>query len=260
MGINFLEVNFLQFTHDLFLYNSRITEWDITKANVSLMRYYNLYPLGKISRLERLPKSKREVEVGILCRDDKQFNKALSKSFNDIMVEFLEANGLDKDEDVVSIKKDAAFVINKDIKQSVFGPVRFLPKNEYRGFVKLDRYEFYLKSDYTFDVKGWSKAKDIHLHDNGMLDFLREVFLLCDNYQGDKNVIGSYLSKFADAYKRRQLEFDYYRPFNDISAFDIDFGDGNVVRLDNIDETYINEIDISYNYLKLFLPLMRKLI
>ena len=93
-----------------------------------------------------------------------------------------------------------------------------------------------------------------------MLDFLREVFLLCDNYQGDKNVIGSYLSKFADAYKRRQLEFDYYRPFNDISAFDIDFGDGNVVRLDNIDETYINEIDISYNYLKLFLPLMRKLI
>lgn len=224
------------------------------------MRYYNLYPPGKINRLEKLPKIKREVEVGLLCRNDKAFNKALSRAFDDIMKEFLDANGLDKDDDVVSIKKDAAFVINAQVRNNIFGPVKFVPKNTYRGFVKLDRYEFYLKNDYTFDVKGWSKAKDIHIHDNGMLDFLREVFIICERYQGDKDRIGEYFHRFAEAYKKRELEFDYYRPFNEVSAYDIDFGDGNIVRLDNIDESYINEIDISYNYLKLFLPFMRKLI
>ena len=250
----------MQFTHDLFIYNSTITEWDISKANVSLMRYYNLYPLNKVAQLEKLPKSKREIQVGLLCRDNKEFNKALSKSFDDIMEEFLSENNLDKDEDVVSIKKDAAFVINVDIKNSVFGNVRFVPKNIYRGFVKLGRYEFFLREDHTFDVKHWTKAKDVHIHDNGMLDFLKDVFMICEQTQGDKDSIGDYLHKFAEAYKKRDLEFDYYRPFNDISAYDIAFGDGNIVRLDNIDESYINNIDISYNYLNLFLPLMRKLI
>lgn len=247
----------MTFTNDKVVFNSIIVEWDIRRANVSLMRYYNLYDDDKLKSLEKMRKKDREVKVGLLCRENKELSKALSKSFDTIMEEFLTANNLDKDYDILSIKKDAAFVINKEPVQTVFGPVVFIPKNVYKGFIQIGRYEFYIKSDNTFDVKGWPKNIDINIHKDGVLDLIRETLNVAEANNGDLSAMAEFLHSFADNYKKKNLDFEYYREFNEHSDYLIHSSDYDV-RMTDISEEFIDECDISFNYKNIFLPLMRK--
>ena len=131
--------------------NSSITGFDVKSANTSLVGYYGLASDNIISKLEKLPKEKREVAVGLLCQKDKQLSKNLNDAFDEIVKEFIIVNHLD-DAEILTIKKDAVFVINRDDIKNDFGPVVFVPKNRYTDFMKIGNFEFYLNENVT-DVK-----------------------------------------------------------------------------------------------------------
>ena len=126
--------------------NSKIIEYDLYHANTSLMRFYNLCPTKLIDKIDSLTKMSREVYVGKLQRDNKEFSKALMKSFDDAMKLFLDTNGITED-NIISIKKDAAFVVNKKVVQTDFDCLHFRPKNEYIGYALIGLYEIYFKSN-----------------------------------------------------------------------------------------------------------------
>ena len=221
------------------------------------MRYYNLYDVKKISALERMKKKDREIKVGLLCREDKTLSKSLSLAFDNIMTEFLEANKIDKEFDIVSIKKDAAFVINKEPVITTFGPVVFIPKNVYKAFIKIGRYEFFLKADNTFDVKHWPKSVDVHIFDDGVLEMIKETLLVAETNNGNLSAMAEYLHSFAEHYKSKNLDFEYYREFNEHADFLVHTGNCDI-RLQDMSDEFIDECDISHNYMNIFLPLMRK--
>lgn len=228
-----------------------IIEWDIKSANTSLMRYYNLYPLKKIEKIESMDKENRVIAVGKLMKNDKEFSKKLGSAFNDIIKEFISSNNI-PEEDIISVKRDAVFVRNFDIEKTAFGDsVLFVPKNEYKTFMKLPLYEFYI-NDYKIDVKGIVNEK-LELHKNGMLRFIRDIY----SFNGERYDLSKYyLKDFVLAYKKKELEFDMYREFSSGSTYRLDI-DGYELLIDNISEDDMAYLDISYNYMNVILPSIR---
>jgi hypothetical protein len=104
------------------------------------------------------------------------------------------------------------------------------------------------------DVKGIGSREAISLHANGMCKFINDLIdLYIANNRVDTN---NYLHEFTEAYKARELPFEYYREFNSQSAYKYYEGDDEIV-LDEIDESTIDYIDISWNYFNVILPAIR---
>ncbi|MCM1214137.1 MAG: hypothetical protein NC548_06405 [Lachnospiraceae bacterium] len=233
--------------------NSSVVEWDIRAANVSLMEYYALAPQSTIAKIRAQDKSQREITVGKLQGKVKGFAKALEDSFNKIIEEFIQANGLEYDSDIVSIKRDAVFVKDKQITQDTFGPVTFVPKNSYQHVLLIPGYEFYVSTEKT-DVKGVSDLV-LDNHTDGMLDFIRSVVFTWH----DTPQLYRYMKQYCDAYKKKDLDFDAYRRFDSESCFDVLMG-GDNMRMAEIDEEDMPFLDISFNYENVIIPTLQMVI
>ena len=230
-----------------FIHHELIEEWDIRSANTSLMKYYNLANPKIISKFEKMDKRDREINVGLLIKKNREFAAALEKSFTDIIEEFLTVNMLNPETDIVSIKKDAVFVKNKNIRHSEFGDgsVRFIKKNSYSGCLLIPRYEFYYSKD-NIDVKGLSDDV-LQLHSDGTLAFISTMMQESNNW----TELNQFMKEYSLAYKHKQLPFNAYREFTSASKFRVNLF-GNEVLMDEIDEDMLEDTDIGYNYTKIF--------
>lgn len=233
--------------------NSEIVEWDIKSANLSLIKEYELLSNDKIEKIEEMDKKERVIYVGKQMRKDKVFSKKLESLFDTVVNDFIEINSLDKGYDIVSIKRDAVYVVNKEIKYSNLGKhITFLPKNNYSAFLFLNQYEFYKGN--KFDVKGMSDEL-LPLHENGMICFINDVFDIASKSNMNKKKIHMYLSDYVKAYKNRELQYDHYREFGKETFKYTLFN--NIMDIESIDDDLLQNIDISYNYLNIVLPLIQ---
>ena len=236
--------------------NSRIIEWDIKSGNTSIMRAFNLCPIERIQELEEMKKQDRVIAVGNMMKDS-EFSKKLEAGFNQVVNEFMELNELNKDDDVLRIMRDAVYVINKPIKYDTIREYcHFIPKNEYIGYFFLSPYEFFI-SQHSIDVKGIDDEK-LKSHENGTLRVIRDVYDACVEYNMDQVKINAFMKGVVDAYIHRDLEFDAYREFNNESNFRINMY-GHEVLSDAITERDLSDVDISFNYLKIIIPLIKLL-
>ena len=247
MSINYISDRGVEF-------NASIIEYDIKSANTSVMKYYNLYDIKKLEFFESLPKDKRNKAIGLkLLRGNPELNKKLEKAFTDIINEFMRANNLDKDDDILSIKKDAVFVCNKECPITTFGPVNFVKKNKYHAYIRIDRYEFYV-GDKTVDIKGLGDSA--MYHKNGISLLIEDIIKTAETTL-DSRTINEYIARLCKLYKEKQLDIEIYREFNMNSKFKCNVN-GMEMYLDNIGYDYLdNYCDISFNYINIILPLMR---
>ena len=236
--------------------NSRIIEWDIKSGNTSIMRAFNLCPIERIQELEEMKKQDRVIAVGNMMKDS-EFSKKLEAGFNQVVNEFMELNGLNKDDDVLRIMRDAVYVINKPIKYDTIREYcHFIPKNEYIGYFFLIPYEFFI-SQHRIDVKGIDDEK-LKSHENGTLRVIRDVYDACVEYNMDQVKINAFMKGVVDAYIHRDLEFDSYREFNTEPNFRINMYAHEILS-DAITERDLSDVDISFNYLKIIIPLIKLL-
>lgn len=244
--------------------NSSIVEWDIRRAGLNLIKEHELLSCSLIEELEKLPKKDCDIAIGKLQIKDKELSKSLEKAFTDAMNDFLTSNGIDKDIDVTTIKKDACFVINKKVHTSEFGKyIKFVPKNEYHAYIYIKPFEFYFKRNGDIDIKGLTSDKKtrsqiINLHENGILNLLRYIIELSETSGMDKKKINSFLHEFVEMYKKKELDYDYYREFNIESRFRYQFLNAETMA-DYIDTKMLDKVNIEYNYKKIILPLINLL-
>ena len=231
-------------------YNSSIIEYDIRHANINVSKYYNLFADTKyLDVLDALPKKEREVKFGLLLRENPEYSKSLEEAFNNIVKEFMEVNNLDIDNDIISIKKDAVFVINHKVKTTAFGPVEFVKKNKYHAYINFGRLEFYI-GDET-DVKGI--GENYKLHKDGIIFLIEEVIRYLERGYN----VNEFLAEVAELYKKRQMDLSVYRQFDSRCKYLCNI-DGNSVLMDDISYEMLDECcDISYNYINIIMPLIR---
>lgn len=235
--------------------NNRIIEYDIKSGNTSVMRYFKLYPEDEINRLENMKKQDRVVEIGKIMKKDKDFASRLEKSFNSIVGKFITVNGF-TETDIVSIKRDAVFVKTKTAKDTTFGEcVSFIPKNEYRGFIKIKNFEFWI-GDKFVDVKGLNDSL-LKLHEDGIISLILFIHDMCTSVNMDKVAINTYFVKnIIEPYRNREFGFNMYREFNSESKFTVNIN-GRIVKMDDMSEDFIDYCDISYNYINIIIPLIK---
>lgn len=255
MSINFLNQN------RPFEISSKIVEWDIRRAGLNIIKEFSLLSDKLITELEDMPKKEADIKIGKLQIRDKEFAKRFNQKFTDVMKEFMEKNGIDMDYDTISIKKDACFVINKKITYDTIGEnIRFIPKNEYHAFVYLKPYELYFQRNGELDIKGLSsitevRNKIINMHKDGILNFIEATVDLAESTQMNMKQLNSFLHDFVEMYKRKELDFDYYREFNVESRFRYQLL-GSEIMADNIDSDMLKHVNIEFNYRNIILPLI----
>jgi hypothetical protein len=245
----------------LFDISSDIVEWDMHSAGISIIQEYKMLTQERIDKLLKLPKDRMNISVGKIGQADSTFARDLDDNFNVVIKEFIKLNNLDIEYDILSIKRDAVFTINKVINTPSIGKfINFVPKNRYHAYVYIKPYEFYFRTDNTIDIKGLCGDKDdrdkiLNLHKNGIINFLNEAIKTCEKTNMNRDDINEFCANFVSMYKKKELDFDYYREFNVESRFRYN-NMGSEMLLDNIDLSLLNKIDIRHNYLNIILPMI----
>lgn len=232
-----------------FIKSGVIKEYDIKAAGLNMLIAANLLSKEQISYYNSLEKKRRNIELGLLQKN-RVYSKAISENLKKYRKLFFEANEIDENK-VLSIRRDAIFVINTRIKKTKFDNVEFVTKNRYTSYYQINKCDYlYNKRDNQLDVKGIDD-EILEYHQNYMLKFMRKLFAL--NEISNKSAC-DYLYDFAYKYKKRQLNKDYYREINSdlFRLKKLKINGQNIGVLD----ADINDIDIKYNYMMVIVPLI----
>lgn len=243
--INYNKDNYL--TPQKYIFSSIITEYDISKANINILKYK-----GKINDKEynyalSLDKKSREIYIG-LKQKNPSVSTALQNGFAEFREKFVVANNF-TEADIVSIKKDAIFVLNKKAKVTCFDNVVFMEKNIYNSYMNLNRLEIYYGSDPVtdtdkIDIKGISDEL-LPLHENYMICFLCTVL---DYIQSNSiKEVYEMILQFEKMYRNKELAVEFYREFNADSMYRISVNDTQYL-LDTITPQEFYYLNISTNY------------
>lgn len=231
-----------------YLFNTYIREYDISKCNVNILLYKGIINEEEYNKIMNLSREYRQVHIGYILKDER-VNKAFEEGLVEIRKKFLEINDL-REEDILSIKNDAIFVINKVPIYTTIGNIRFINKNTYTSFMKLAHMEIYYGLDKqnnseVIDVKGINDSK-LELHKNTILDIICNVLWYISN--GDSRTAVDYINDVYNKYIRKELPIDYYRAFDNMSMYNIVVGDHRygLHHLNNTKENF-DLLDISYN-------------
>lgn len=240
-----------------YLIGKKIIEYDIKSANVNLCKYYKLLPNDEIEKIEQMPKSERVVYIGILMRNNRKFAEKLSKSFRDMRREFFIANGI-VDSDILSIKKDAIFVVGKRCRNNKFKNVQFVEKNVYSSYHYMNNIEFYYSGkDNKLDVKG---INDDSLYQyQKFINILKRMFRLLE--QNNREEFVKFMKRFSTDYKNKSLNYEYYKEFKRDGCYTLIQNNSSqsiIYGVDNADSTINDILSINYNYIGYILPMFQR--
>lgn len=233
-----------------YTFNTDIMEYDIKRAGINIAREYNIIDNDTYNKLINMPKDDSNKALGRIQIDNADFINRLKLAFIDTRKRFFELNQLD-DSDIISIKKDAIFITKPCAITNIGNFIEFRIKNTYTSYIRLDKnIELYYNSDHI-DVKGINSNK-LKLHENYMLDLFNKFFIKMET-DTPEDVI-SYMRRFIDKYKRKELDSGYYRRFDSVSDFDVNLPEGEYIFNADIHKEYI---DIQYNLNKVLIKLIK---
>lgn len=227
--------------------NSFIREYDISKANINALYERGVIDKAMYDNLYSADKAIREKTIGLMIRENQNIYKEIQAGIINAKINLILSNNIDL-EDIVSIKNDAVFVMNRSLDNTKFGLMDFKLKNIYTIYIKINRYEFYYyfnpyNQEEILDVKGINDSK-LELHKNYFMDFLLALF---NTLQVQGIIEGiNMLQNFSLAYINRTLDPGYYRKFNSESNFDLLYNGSLWSSSTYVSD--INMIDIRYNY------------
>lgn len=241
------------YTMDIpYLINNYIYEYDISKANLNILFYKGIINQNMYNEIIKFGRGHREIYFGNLIKQDPSIGEILSEGISEMRQRFIESNNF-TDNEILSIKNDAIFVIGRVPNYTRFGNIEFVRKNVYSSYFNINKLEIYyffnsLDNTETIDIKGIDDIK-LELHRDYMISLLCDVFNSMEI--GSANEILSVIHSYYDKYVKKQLPIGYYRELNSYSLFRLSFGNGNTflseVPPDMSNPEYIRSLNIMNN-------------
>lgn len=199
-----------------YIKNTPITEYDMSNAGINILLTHGKFTKEFVDYLNTLDKLTKNITVGKILQEHPDWNKLMMEEFIKIRGEFMYLNNLE-DSDILSIKKDAIFVINKKPKiLQVHENYIFREKGVYDTYLNVRNKEFYINIEKgTYDVKGFSK-KVVDIQEDCFIDFIITCTLLDKEdrfklYQHIKNFRNDFLEYKLDKEFYYDLEEDGYK-------------------------------------------------
>lgn len=212
----------------------------------------------QIKYLKSLPKEIRNIKIGLMIQKDKEYGRIIKNNLVSYRTKFIKANDIEPN-NIISVKKDAFFLVNCDIEEKIFNNVEFRIKNKYSSYYNISDHNkssiqfFYSKKFNKIDIKGISIDEEVH--DKYMLSFLKTLFAY---NEVNRELACEYLKKFAYKYRNRKLNPNYYIEFNNKSKFKLNMELGNI-KLYTDDLITKDSINIEYNYINIIVPFIKLL-
>lgn len=245
-----------------YIKNTKITEYDIKSAGFNIIREFKLIDEEAINTLESLDKTTRTIQIGKLMMKDAELSKTLTEKFAEVRKMFVIKNNI-QEEDILSIKKDAIFIIQKTPQILKFGTfIEFVPKNVYTTFAFANGIEYYY-SGYTkqLDIKNFKKDFNIELLvETSGESFETQIekhplilkikhFLALSEKLSQKDIYNTLL-RFRKQYINKELDLEYYREIQ-TGLFSLLNSD---MTIKFASDDLKHKIDISRNYLEFLMP------
>lgn len=234
------------------LVNTSIREYDMKSGGFSILKKAEVFTDSELQMLESMPKYERNVWIGNLLRREKALNQVLMEGFIEARRLLFEYNDIG-DHQILSIKKDAIFVINYPLTHTEFDGFKFELKNSYSSYYLLNGKEFYFRGKTkTMDVKGIGDDV-LEDHQEYFLKDLGMIFSLAE--KGNSEYLIKYLRRYRDNYLNHRLPIETYRELNMENAYRTTYGNalGTIMMDASKDST---AVDIGYNYIKYLIPLI----
>ena len=224
-----------------------ITEYDLRKANISVLKYKNLISEKEYDRLLSIPKSVRERYIGMMIKRDYTIGNSIIKGIVEAKKLFFELNNI-QDNEIVSIKNDAIFIAgSRPIQTNVNEIFTFVPKNVYSFYMStINNMEiFYSYNQITdsevIEIKG-IKDEILELHRFHMIVFISTIMYMIQTCTIEDTI--KYFNEFYDNFINLRLPVEYYREFNSTSKYKLI---GGKFLVDYADESLKTKLDINNN-------------
>lgn len=236
-----------------YLKNIKVTEFDIHAAGFSVIKFLKLLPAEEIERLTRLPKFEKNVAIGLRIRDNPSIGIKIEETLQKVRKAFVAVNNVDA-RNILSIKKDAIFVIKENPNiLNIKDFFQFARKNTYTSYARLSNIEFYF-SNSQLDIKGLSK--DNVAKCSLVLEEIKKIFSIAEKMSDD--VIFQFVQTFSKKYLNRELPIESYRELDSGYFRIMDSKRCNF--FEECDESFLQDLDITQNYVNYIKPLLTTII
>ena len=239
------------------LFGRKVIEYDIASAGYNICRHFHFLPDSILDELGKMDKHNRHIAIGKLMRGNDDLKVNMKKGFAACRKKFFMENNIE-DDDILSIKKDAIFLIDREVDNTKFDTIEFVKKNEFDSYIYMNKFEFYINQT-ECQCKGINDIV-LDLHKDYMLDAIIEFCNLMRFATKEKQL--SFIYEFAEAYRNHELDAGYYRELNQESLFRlrkkvIVCGSPVGLRFFDMDKKFL---DISYNYTHYIIPMFQMVI
>lgn len=229
-----------------YLRNIQITEYDIHAAGFTAISSKKLLPEEELKRISELPKDQRNIAIGLHIRKNPELEQAIQKGLMKARQAFALVNRLES-RNILSIKKDAIFVIKQNPQILKIKDFEFVKKGAYTSYALLNGKEFYYGKE-GLTIKGIGDEEYLR----GKNGFIKELELLFKTAETNtaENIF-KILKMFHQKYLGRRFRPDVYRQL-ETGLFKI-----NQYEMAQISPEDVDLIEIENNFIKYFLPLAR---
>ena len=239
-----------------FLINYSIEEWDIEKANISVLRNTGYLDDTQYLNFKNMDKSKREIAIGYMIKDKPEVGDILKEGISNARLQFYSINNIDRnqilyvDNDSITIIKPKQCIksnMQKIIPITEF--IRFKLKGLYTSYYRLGPLDMLYYSDHAYEnyrIKYGNHNKLVLQHGEWFLNLLLSAF-----HSAEVEHVADTLRMINYAYRRYiALDFasEYYREFNLTSKYRIFSTEfGSIYYTEYINPSDKPYLDISYN-------------
>ena len=193
-----------------YVFNQYIREYDISKANISILFSKGVIDENLYAKLYNADRMYRQVYIGKMIKSNSQVQDELNNGIIEYKQKFFEVNNI-TDNDIISIKNDAIFILNKVPKILSFDKVNFTHRNTYTSFMKLFELEIYYGSDINsevIDIKG-IKDTDIEMYHMDFLSIILDYFRHIQ--KNGAEIALQYITFIKNSYINLELPINTYR-------------------------------------------------
>jgi hypothetical protein len=247
------------------LINLNIQEWDLAKANISILRSLNLISEEKYQEYLIMPKQNREVAIGCLRRDNPKIEEGYQQGIVMARQLFFDINNIEQ-ENVLYIDNDSITTIHSwndkragYIRGQINPYLNFRVKNRYTSLYRINEIDFLYYSDgkeEKYRLKGINQSRMEEFHKGYFLDLLLAIAYSAQSY-GILDTLNMIKQSYLK-YVNRELPVQYYREFNCGNKYKIASTPYHIYYNDISAD--INTVDIYHNssIIRLFYKILMK--
>ena len=235
------------------LISKNIQEWDLEKANISVLRQAGMIDDKEYNQLYNLPKQDREVTVGYMRRNP-EIENCIKSGITEARRIFFEYNNI-QEENVLYIDNDSITTVH-DFRDYSAGYINgklspfinFRVKNKYTSFYRLFNIDFLYYTNGAVEKFRLKNANDQKLkkeHKGYFMDLLLYIAYSAQTTSLEDTI--DIIKSIYTQYVNREMEQEFYKEFNQQSMFHVVNTEYHDYYANNIFPNYLDILDISYN-------------